>query len=70
MTANDSSEPHTHCPHKTGMMLMTYPPMYKVICCHCGAHGVLVGVTRRPEGHGPYAPESTEYGPDTAKWDQ
>lgn len=56
----DWSEPDDpgHCWHRTGAMLMTHPPQWDEVCCHCGTqkrvhHG---NHPSAPTGHGPHLP--------------
>lgn len=58
----------THCAHRTGMSLDSYPPQYPVYCCHCGAAGVSRGMFKQQEGHGPFAPETVVYSGDAIEW--
>lgn len=35
-TIAPDSDGHYHCWHSKGNVLMTYPPQYPMVCCHCG----------------------------------
>jgi hypothetical protein len=50
---------HVHCFHRTGLTLMSNPPLTVKVCCHCGheinERAVFFNI---PEStHGPYFPK-------------
>lgn len=54
------TEQHDHCWHDTGKALLTNPPQYEDLCCHCGETRTRQVQQVFPEGeHGPYHPWKT-----------
>jgi len=50
---------HIHCWHDSGVALMSMPPQYKHICCHCGEIKLVIPQTVASfEGHGKYHPQN------------
>jgi hypothetical protein len=47
-----------HCWHSTGFTLMSSPPQYPHICCHCGVQFNQMIRYKPVPGHGPYLPNS------------
>lgn len=50
------SKAETHCWHASPSMLLTNPPAYLRVCCHCGTRILGRDVYRELTGHGPHAP--------------
>lgn len=55
---------HTCCFHlDTQVMLASYPPQYKEVCCFCGVRRHYTPPKPAPpSGHGPYHPTVYPYG--------
>ena len=50
---------HTHCWHDSGRQLLSMPPQYVQVCCHCGeVKTVRPEVIASFEGHGKYHPQN------------
>lgn len=47
-------EPDKHCYHRVGIALLTWPPQYKRICCHCGDVKIEQNFHLKGTEHGPF----------------
>lgn len=54
-----------HCFHATGVVYTVHPPMYGVICCHCGMESRQKPHRVWPKEHGKHIPEQYEYRVDS-----
>ena len=49
-----------HCAHETGLDMATFPLKTVLVCCRCGVKGYGVTMYAPEEGHGPYAPVTSQ----------
>lgn len=48
------SGPRLHCWHSHGPALLTDPPQYHQVCCHCGETRIRRDIGQELVGHGPF----------------
>lgn len=50
---------HEHCWHDSGKALLSIPPQYVQICCHCGEQKIVKPeIVLSFEGHGEFHPQN------------